>query len=482
MGVSVTIHGTNFKGLGFEQGPSSVHLGPTNGPTNVTNLVVVSETIMTCTLPDRQEGWPQKVDLWVTTPLGGGRRFGAFKFFEPEALTVTSLSPASGNFRGGTALTLLGTGFLDVAAVFFDLFGELVPWNSFVINSHTQISGVAPSGTAFAPYGVRVRRTNGEEVRFKCGSPTIFAWTYDPDPHPSFVNPLEPNHGSWSGGITVIGRGTGFVSIGVDSIQYEALVLATSATIDETTLSITTFTPAAADAAGNSANPYDFVGGAVTYWGYAAGGPVSAYDYTIDYLAILEATPSSAPVSGGKTITIRGTSLDTLSAIKVVDDVNSATYDCTASMVIIDTEHASFTFPAMAANAAGRITIVGTDIGFGSTAGHAEGDGNAIWTGYEHLWTLNFEFTPGQPPQEPISLNVVTGPAAGGTTVTVQVVDSSVVTDLKFGGVSVGGSFVVVDGTHVRGDTPPHAAGVVSVNTANIYGISSPLPNAYTYV
>ncbi len=81
----ISIHGSGFRGPGFAR-PSAVHIGPTNGPTNVTDLVVVSDRLMTCSVPPKDPSWPDRVGVWVTTPYGTGVRPRAFDYSPPPLL------------------------------------------------------------------------------------------------------------------------------------------------------------------------------------------------------------------------------------------------------------------------------------------------------------------------------------------------------------------------------------------------------------
>lgn len=385
--TTVTVHGEHFQGPGYAA-PTAIHLGPTDGPTNVTEIVVISDKILTCKLPSKDPAWPDSVGMWITTPYGVGHRPNAFLFTAPNPLAITSISPVHGNFRGGTTTVINGTGFTDATVVLFDCFGDLSSMQSFVVDSDKKITAVTPGGTLFAPYGLRIQRADGAEVAFKCGD-SVGAWSFDPDPEVE-VSAMSPDHGSWAGGYTVTVHGTGFISLGLDSIQINAVGLA-STVVNETTATFVMPDPATV-----FFGPYQSDGsnplGAVPVVLYQGGNPVATLYFKMEPLQILEATPSAARVSGGTTIVIRGTSLDTLSDIVVVDDVNAASYSC--AITPIDNEHASFVFPAMAANAQGRITVVGTDMGGGASDGLVEGGGDVFFAAYASYFSLPFDFVP----------------------------------------------------------------------------------------
>lgn len=83
-------------------------------------------------------------------------------------------------------------------------------------------------------------------------------------------------------------------------------------------------------------------------------------------------------------------------------------------------------------------------------------------------------------PAAPTAIAPTSGPAAGGTAVTITVPDSTGLTGAKVGGVALTG-FAIVDATHVSGTTGAHAAGAVDVVVTNASGDSPALAAAFTY-
>ncbi len=80
----------------------------------------------------------------------------AFNAVVQPAPTVTSVSPASGSFKGGTPVTIAGTDFAAVSAVSFGAAAA----QSFSVDSETQITAVAPAG-AVGPAPVAVTTIAG---------------------------------------------------------------------------------------------------------------------------------------------------------------------------------------------------------------------------------------------------------------------------------------------------------------------------------
>lgn len=78
-----------------------------------------------------------------------------------------------------------------------------------------------------------------------------------------------------------------------------------------------------------------------------------------------------------------------------------------------------------------------------------------------------------------LSVSPNTGDEAGGTVVTAEVPDSSLVTSLYFGTL-IGTAFTVVDATHVRATTPAQAPGLYDVSANAPYAVNR-LQNGYAY-
>lgn len=156
MSTAVTIHGTGFKGIGFETGPSVIRLAPEYGPTNVTSIVVVSDSIITCVLPVKDPVWGPTVRLWITTPYGTGSLASAFRY-TPVVLgpEVQSSSPPTGPFASTTEIVITGLRFTGATEVSLVL-GGVATVLSFVVNSDTQITAQVPPGPQGDSYAIRV--------------------------------------------------------------------------------------------------------------------------------------------------------------------------------------------------------------------------------------------------------------------------------------------------------------------------------------
>ncbi len=127
-GTTVTLTGTNFAP------GATVMFGSNPG----TGVVVNSSTSLTVVSPAGSVG---PVDI-VVTAIGGTSATSANDVFTYVlAPTVTAISPTSGSFAGGTAVTITGTNFVSGATVNF---GATAGTNVVVVNS-TTITVTAPA-------------------------------------------------------------------------------------------------------------------------------------------------------------------------------------------------------------------------------------------------------------------------------------------------------------------------------------------------
>src|SRR3954463_12200239 len=81
-----------------------------------------------------------------------------------EPITVTAVSPASGELAGGTSVTISGTNFIDVTGV---TIGGGALGNRTVVNS-TQITGTTPEATNTGAGDVVVTSSHSSGVCSGC--------------------------------------------------------------------------------------------------------------------------------------------------------------------------------------------------------------------------------------------------------------------------------------------------------------------------
>lgn len=133
---SVVITGTNFTGV------TSV----TFGSTAATSFVVNSATQITAVAPAKSAG----ASSIVVTAAGGvtGEGTGANIYtYVASPPTITSIGTKSGPLTGGTSVVITGTNFHGVVGSAAVKFGANNA-TSYIVNSPTQITAVAPAGAA----------------------------------------------------------------------------------------------------------------------------------------------------------------------------------------------------------------------------------------------------------------------------------------------------------------------------------------------
>ncbi len=183
-GTTVAIVGTGMANA------SAVMFG-----TNKATIVSDSDTLLVVTSPPGVAG---NVDVTVVTVGGTSATSGADQFTYVAAPTVTALNPSAGPLAGGTSVTITGTSFTGATMVSF---GTLAA-TSFVVNSNTRITAVAPAGTGTVD--VTIVNTGGTSATSAADQ-----FTYAPVPLLTCINPTS---GPVPGGTTVTIVGTGLAN------------------------------------------------------------------------------------------------------------------------------------------------------------------------------------------------------------------------------------------------------------------------------
>jgi hypothetical protein len=132
-GIEVAIVGTNFLDV------SAVSFGGVPA----TRVTVVSPSLIRAIAPSRLAG---ATSISVTAKGGSVNRPSAYTYVRLSP-TVTSLSPTTGGVSGGVSVVIRGTNFIAVSGAGAVRFGEINA-TSYVVNSATQITAVAPPGAA----------------------------------------------------------------------------------------------------------------------------------------------------------------------------------------------------------------------------------------------------------------------------------------------------------------------------------------------
>ncbi|MER5430676.1 IPT/TIG domain-containing protein [Streptomyces sp. NPDC002588] len=192
------------------------------------------------------------------------------------------VSPNQGSTGGGTLVTITGTNLSGTSAVKFGSKSATSVTNV----SPTQVTAVSPSGTGTV--GITVTTPGGTS------NPVPFFYVGAP-----FKASLGATSGPLAGGNSITLNGVGLST--ATSVSFGG-VTATPTVISDAQLSVTV-------PAGLAAGP---VGVSVT----TAGGTNNGLTYTyIDVPGITTVAPSSGPTSGGTSVTITGTNLDTTDSV-----------------------------------------------------------------------------------------------------------------------------------------------------------------------
>ncbi len=334
----------------------------------------------------------------VVTTPYGSSSLGAFTFVTP-APAITNVSPVSGSTDGGTSVTVTGTHFTGATSVTFD--GSA--GSSLVVNSDSSVTVTTPAHAA-GPVDVVVTTPAGSS---NAGSFMFVT----PAPAISDVSPVS---GSTDGGTTVTVTGTHFT--GATSVTFGGSA-GTSLSVDSDT-QITVTTPA------HAAGPVSVI--VVT-----PGGASFAAEYTyVAPPAISNVSPVSGSIDGGTTVTLAGSGFT---------GATSVTFDGSAGSGLSVTNDGSLTVTTPA-HAAGAVNVI-------------------VTTPYGSSTSATFTYV-----APPVITNVspVSGPTAGGTTVTLTGTGFAGATSVTFEG-SAGGSLSVVNDGELTVVSPAHAAGAVNV-------------------
>ncbi|MBF6223139.1 IPT/TIG domain-containing protein [Nocardia abscessus] len=361
--------------------------------------------------------------------------------------TINSLSPPSGPTTGGTSVTITGTGFADATSVHFGTTAT-----SFSIDSPTQITAIAPPGSAgtaqvtvtgpggtsngvsytYLPFpsagstvcGVSVTLTGTVQITIPTGGPCNCV------PCPGGAAPtlttINPGAGPEAGGTTVTLTGTDLT--GATAVSFSATP-ATSFTVDSAT-QITAVVPTGS--------------GTVQVTVTTASGTSNAVFYSyVPAPALTSVSPSSGSAAGGTTVTLTGTGLSTAGA------VSFGSTPATSFTVDSDTQ-----ITAVSPAGTGTVQVTVT------TAG---GTSNGVSYAYVPALASIFQFQ---------------GPEAGGHLVYLNGTGLTGVTAVTFGSTPAT-SFTVNSDTEIAVFTPA-GTGTVQVTVTGPNGTSNGV--SYTYV
>jgi hypothetical protein len=368
----VTITGTNLAGT------TSVQFGTISASW----FVVQSSTQVLTVAPASAPG---TVDVTVTTYAGTSATSSADLFTYPGTPTVSSLSASSGSSAGGTALTITGTGFTGTQSVYF---GDTIV-TDFSVASDTSLTVNSPPSDA-GTVDVLVQGPNGISSP---SSSTRFSFTAASAPA---LSSLSTSTGSTPGGTVVSVSGSGFT--GANQVLFGEVaaqafvnsgtqITALSPAQAAATVDVTVLTPTGTSAVSSA-----------DHFTYSAGSAPSVTSLSI----------TSGSTGGGTVVTILG------SGFTDAVSVQFGTVPITDFNVLNDSSIVA-TSPAQAAGTVDVRVTNNAGISSTSSADH-------------------FTYTAAAAPAVS-SITPTSGPATGGTTVTVVGSGFTGATDVTFGGV-----------------------------------------------
>ena len=409
-GATVGISGYGFTGA------TAVNFG------NIAaDFTVVSDTLITATAPPQAAG---TVHVSVTT-FGGTSSSGSadqFTYSNAAAPAITGLTPASGTTAGGTAVTILGSGFTGATGVSF---GNLAAAD-FTVNSDTSITATSPM-TAAGMADVRVTTFSGT-------SPVVtadqFTTTNLSAPAPA-ITAVSPNTGSSSGGQVVSITGTNFT--GTSGVSFGGTAATSFTILSDTALTATApaGTVGTVDVRVTTNNGTSTTGSADQFTYLATPAP-----------SIVSLSPSSGTSAGGASVTITGTNFT--GATSVLFGTTPAT-------------NFSVTLPT-------TITATAPPLPAGSYA-------VTVTTPSGTSASSTFTVTAAAVPTL-TNLGTSTGTTAGGTSVSITGSGFTGATAVSFGGVAAS-SFTVNSDTSITATAPPQNAGTVDVSVSTYAGTTA---------
>ena len=386
------------------------------GSTAVTRITKVSSTRVRVVTPAHPFG---VVNVRVATPAGTSPVSSRATFAFDAVPSVSSLSSRSATTRGGTTVTLTGTGLYRTSAV---LFGA-TPAGGLTRLSATQVRVTVPAHAAGA-VDVRATTPGGTSP---VASGARFTYTAPPVVTPPAVRGLSVSAGPLRGGTVVTLTGTRFT--GATAVTFGAT------TARFTVLSATQVRVTSPARPAGLVNVHVRTAAGISY-GYSANS--FAYEAVPTLTGISSA---SGPTAGGVTVTLTGTGLSRATRVA---------FGSTATTKVVPVSATAL-----------RVTTPARPVGTVDVRVTTPGGTSAVTSRARYGY---------QAPPAVASLSTTAGPVRGGTVVTLTGTRFTGATRVDFGGTPA--RFTFVSATSIRATTPAHAAGVVAVAVTTPYGTS----------
>lgn len=370
------------------------------GANTAVEFTVIDDDTIEVVVPP---GVPGARDVRVQNPNGEAVCTGCFTYYTP--VTASAVAPDTAPLSGGPRVTLTGTGLVEGTTV---LVGTRAAADVRRVDDET-LTFVVPPGAAAGLTDVVVFNANGRATLRK-------RFTYYAEAR---IDQVDPPVGPATGGTTVRVEGPGLgraqaVRFGADAAPTvnpsgaDAVVVTTPPGVAGTAVDLTVTTPE-----GEVTLPRGF-----------------AYvDPALRDASLLLVAPDRGPLAGGGRVVLVGTGLDGAGA-----QVRFGEADATG-LTVLDASRLEVTVPPGAA--AGAVDVqVRNDRG-----------GARLAAGYRY-----------QQPVEVASVSPASGPAVGGTTITVQGAGFAPGARVRVGALDAT-DVVVVSETTLTALTPPGSAG-----------------------
>ncbi|MBU6316952.1 MAG: IPT/TIG domain-containing protein, partial [Acidobacteria bacterium] len=407
-GTTITVTGANLAGAAVTVGgaaATNVLVNP--GGTSLTASVPASATVGTKT---------------VTVTTAGGTASRPSAFTHVALPTIASVSPNAGPLAGDTVITITGTNLTGATVMVGDAAATDVRVNS----SGTSLTAHTPASVSGAKT-VAVTTVGGT-----VSLPSAFTHVAPPT-----LASVSPDSGPHEAGNTVSVTITGTNLAGA-TVKF-GTAAATNVAVNANGTSLTARTPASTP--GIKTVTVTTVGGTASL--------SSAFTY-VALPTIASVSPSSGPLAGGTSITVKGTNLRGASVM-----VGGAPADA----VVVNASGTSLTANAPGSDVAGAKTVAVTTIGGTASRSNA--------------------FTHVAPPTV-AGVSPSSGPLSAGTIVTIAGTNLAGAT-VKFGDVAATNVVVNAQGTSLTARAPASTSGAKTVDVTTIGGTAS-LSSAFTYV
>ncbi len=339
---------------------------------------------------------------------------------------VSGVSPNEGPVAGGTSVTITGGNLTGATEVDFGS----TPATGVVVSSDTQITATAPSGTA-GTVDVTVMTAGGTSEAVAADEFTYVAL-------PS-VSGVSPAVGPTTAGTVVTLTGTAFTAA-------TSVFFGSAAATSFTVLSDTQIT---ATAPAGSPGSVDVT--VTTAGGTSTTGAADRFTY-VPMPTVTRVVPAKGSTAGGTVVTVTGTDLTGATAVKFGSAVALFTVDSATRITASSPVHAL-----------GTVDVTVT------TAG-----GTSATSSVDHFGYIA--------PPVVSKVTPSSGPATGGTAVTIEGSGFAGAESVRFG--TAGAEAVRVrSATEITVTAPPAVAGEVDVTVSSPMGSSTPsAADRFTYV